>query len=833
VSTIVKNLCGEKQVITVESPMEEGGGMSERIGRNRLPDPEASEFEEEAGFGEYRLVRSWSGVPGLVAVLLSGGILFLAWLGLWERNHPAAAAARGVRSAEPAGRLKAIRELEHIGAEDTEVAIPALIVALSDSDAEVRAAAALTLVTVINGAVRTDSDGDDIRAAVTALLGSQKDPDAAVRSATAQALWMIVITWQGPLGVLDLGMIDEALEHFAADPDAGVRHAAICGLGVIGPRISDEAPPGLIVALEDESPRNRTTAAEYLSRFPREVTRMIPSLVKSMERARLPFRAAYAEILGQIRPPLFSADAIPALVAALRSPDAEVRCLAAASLAEFRDAAGEAVPALLAILRGPDETGPARPATSRDPVISAVEALGRVAPGRSHAEEAVAAVVKVLRSGDARRRAAAAAALGGFRRDDALIDALAESIRDRDVAVRIASLRALKDIGLNSPFPAPKALAGVLDDESPDVRVSAASTLAHVGLGIDPFIPALVRHAEQDPNPQAREACQIALQDLMPPAVTEVVIPDLTAALASRDPRVRGAVAVVLGRLGPSARAAIPALIRVLRSPVDEGSTPTTRFVAGPRYWTAPTLGTPPKRSQNAWADQQYWTVQALGRIAPRGAMAGESVAALMELLKPEETDLSSAVLTALGDFGPLAAPAGPRILETLRQAVTAQRAWLAVWTAAALGRIAPDAPSSAEAIAVLVGFLRPAPGDDLLRSKAAEALGDFGPAAVSAVSGLIELLLRGPSPGRATVAKALGRIAPATSKEDQAVAALTEFLQAEPDSHSTPEAIEAIARFGTKAVSAIPRLKEFAQAPNTKLSSAAQTALATLKVAH
>ncbi len=206
---------------------------------------------------------------------------------------------------------KAIQELEHIGTEDTEVAIPALIVGLSDSDAEVRATAAMALVTVINGAVRTDSGGDDVRDAVTALLGSQKDPDAAVRSATAQALWMIVVTWQGPLGVIDLNTIDEALERFVADPDADVRHSAICGLGVIGTRISEEAPPGLLAALEDESPKNRITAAEYLARFPRKIIRMIPFLVKSMEGAQPPFRAAYAEILGQIRPPVFSADAIP------------------------------------------------------------------------------------------------------------------------------------------------------------------------------------------------------------------------------------------------------------------------------------------------------------------------------------------------------------------------------------------------------------------------------------------------------------------------------------------------------------------------------------------
>ena len=54
---------------------------------------------------------------------------------------------------------------------------------------------------------------------------------------------MIVVTWQGPPGAIDLGMIDGAMERLTADPDAEVRHSAICGLGVIGPRISDEAPP--------------------------------------------------------------------------------------------------------------------------------------------------------------------------------------------------------------------------------------------------------------------------------------------------------------------------------------------------------------------------------------------------------------------------------------------------------------------------------------------------------------------------------------------------------------------------------------------------------------
>ncbi|MGP0066271.1 MAG: HEAT repeat domain-containing protein, partial [Isosphaeraceae bacterium] len=389
--------------------------MSDHIGRHRLPDPDESNFDEEAGSGEFRLFGSRPGVSGLAAVLLSGGVLVLAWSSLWESNHPAAGPAREIRSAERADRLKAIHELEQMGDEDTEVAIPALIVGLSDPEAGLRAASARALVTVVNGAMRTESGAGEVREAVTALLGSLKDPDAAVRSAIAQALWMIVVTWQGPLGVIDLGTIGEALEGFATDTDAGVRHAAICGLGVIGSRISDAVPPGLLVALEDESPRNRLAAAGYLSHFPREVTRMIPSLVKSMEKAPPPLRAAYVEILAKVRPPSFAADAVPALIAVLHSPDAEVRGLAARSLGEFGYAAAKAVPGLLAILKGPGGIAVAPdPEMNWDPVVSVVEALGRLAPGGPQAEESVAALVKTLQSGDDRRRDAAAAALGGF-----------------------------------------------------------------------------------------------------------------------------------------------------------------------------------------------------------------------------------------------------------------------------------------------------------------------------------------------------------------------------------------------------------------------------------
>ncbi len=413
--------------------------------------------------------------------------------------------------------------------------------------------------------------------------------------------------------------------------------------------------------------------------------------------------------------------------------------------------------------------------------------------------------------------------------------AVTNSIQDRDESVRVASIRVLGDIGLKSPIAAPKVLAAALDDESPDVRAGAAGALAHVGLGIDSFIPAMVRHAEKDPQARVREACVVALQELGPPAITTAAVPHLIAALDSRVANVRIAAAIVLERLGPPAQAAIPALIRAIREPAatTEGPLQAQVRARGLDPMTAQIPGThlisSPRKDRRA--DQQYWTIEALGRLAPGSAMVRESVAVLLEVLKPEESDVSTAALAALSEIGRDAAPAVPALLQALRQAIADRKAWLAVWSAATLGRVAPDDPSSREALVFLLGFLRNAPGNGFLRFKAAEALGDFGPAAAEAVPSLIELLTQGPLLARIPAAKALGQIAPGTPQDDRAIAALVESLGMGPDLQGTPEIIEALSRFGQKAAVASPRLKELELAPNREVRIAAEKALAALKV--
>ena len=87
------------------------------------------------------------------AAALAIGVVALWLLSrfFWESQHPAASAARRMQSAEASEPLKAIRELEGSGRADSAVAIPALINCLKDPDAQVRAAAAMAMVSVVSG----------------------------------------------------------------------------------------------------------------------------------------------------------------------------------------------------------------------------------------------------------------------------------------------------------------------------------------------------------------------------------------------------------------------------------------------------------------------------------------------------------------------------------------------------------------------------------------------------------------------------------------------------------------------------------------------------------
>jgi hypothetical protein len=134
-------------------------------------------------------------------------------------------------------------------------------------------------------------------------------------------------------------------------------------------------------------------------------------------------------------------------------------------------------------------------------------------------------------------------------------------------------------------------------------------------------------------------------------------VPQLIAALRSRSIHVRSSAAFGLGKLGPAAADAVPDLIKALSDK-------------------------PPART--------YATI-ALGEIASNAKLA---VPALMKLLNDEEHEVRRAAVTSLGQLGPAASAAVPKLLPFLG---ATDWCWWHFLAAQALGRIGPTASSALE----------------------------------------------------------------------------------------------------------------------------------------
>ena len=402
------------------------------------------------------------------------------------------------------------------------MALPALIGVLADPEPVNRAAAAEALVTVIQGEGGDGSDPEQVHGAVAALMGRLEDPDAGVRTRATQALWMIALLWQGSPRIIDLDAIAEAVLRAADDRGAEVRVEAVRGLGVIGHRLSADPPPRLVAALEDPADEVRTAAAQGLGQFfRRALVRMLPSLVRSAEAARPEFRPAYFRVFKQLHPSASDGatpeETVTALASLLGSQDREVHCQVLWLIGEFGPRAQAAIPGLVAVLGERDEAGSAEPGergpSDQDPVAAAAAALARVA-GRwtpygqpreaPAAPTVVAALLGLLKSPVAGRRLAAVNALGAFERDDVLGATLIALVRDRDASVRAAALRGLHFDAGRRRFLSLTTIREALEDDSPTLRDAAASALYNAENGIEPMVPALIRHADHDPDRSVR-----------------------------------------------------------------------------------------------------------------------------------------------------------------------------------------------------------------------------------------------------------------------------------------------------------------------------------------
>jgi HEAT repeat protein len=361
--------------------------------------------------------------------------------------------------------------------------------------------------------------------------------------------------------------------------------------------------------------------------------------------------------------------AIPALTAALKDEDEKVRLATVRSLSEFGPAAKSAVPALVALLKDKD-------AWVRWEADQALEAMG------PEAKAAVPLLTELLKDGDGQVRASAAHLLFVMGSEaNAVVPALSALLTDKDVAVRGAAVFSLGKLG---PTTVPL-LTESLHDREAVVRGDAARALGRIGPQAKAVVPVLVELIK-DKDRSVRKSATLALMAIRPAPVAE-----LAGFLNSRDMFIRQAAAKSLGRMGPEAKAAIPALIAALDKDAESCDT----------------------------------VAEALKEIG------SASVPPLIEVVKDKDATNRVAAAKVLGLFGGEAKAAVPALAEFLADEDEWPDARGAV--AFTLGKVGPAAVSA------LTAGLKDKEAD--VRSGCAETLGQVGPEAKTAVPALTELL--------------------------------------------------------------------------------------------
>jgi HEAT repeat protein len=363
-----------------------------------------------------------------------------------------------------------------------------------------------------------------------------------------------------------------------AHRDAAVRKAAAEQLGRFGPA-ARAAVPALAAALMDGVKEVRAAAREALPKVDpswpnhEQIALALPTLVIGLSHRQTELCEAAAEALGRIGAP-----AVAALVRALGDAAGDGRgefrqMWAARALGAVGPAAAPAVAALVRALDSEyafvreaaaealGRIGPAAPAVV--PALAratghwhervrlvAVRALGRLGPA---AAGAVPAVIDLLADAQDDVQCAAADALVQI--GPGAVQALRHSVEDRADAVRAAKEHALRQ----TPDQAVPSFFQELERRDGTVRQLAARMLGRIEASTYEVVPPSAGLTVEEKAAHFQLAREEAARD-----IAAQVMPPLLDGLADRDGVKRRAAATALGRMGPLARAAVPALEKVL-----------------------------------------------------------------------------------------------------------------------------------------------------------------------------------------------------------------------------------------------------------------------------
>lgn len=277
--------------------------------------------------------------------------------------------------------------------------------------------------------------------------------------------------------------------------------------------------------------------------------------------------------------------------------------------------------------------------TTEDPLPDLIRALRNRLPGERVraaktlarlgwlARDAIPALVRAVDDEEAKVREASAHAVGQMGPD-----ALPELVRMLGHSDKYVRRNAIWALGKLGPLarPALADLCRALKDADPRAASGVAQALGNMGTDGGEAVAALAE-AMRGTNIVLCRLAAKALSQIGPPALATLI-----AHLQHTDPFVRGESALALGWMGPSARAAVAVLGRLVRGPHsrDPADTPPPvgglsrsavygrddQKAAGDSQMVTPTA--PPPAEVSTEETCRVYAAQALGRMGPAAAAA-------------------------------------------------------------------------------------------------------------------------------------------------------------------------------------------------------------------